>query len=83
MYAEPICEPIAVEALHRGGRVFPQAFVWKLRTYPIETVNGQWTDRDGSRKRFHFRVQAAGNTFYIYLRTEDMVWMLDQVILDG
>jgi len=83
MQLEPIQEPIAVQATHTSGRIAPDLFIWRSRTYPVETVNGQWEDRDGIHRRFHFSVQAAGNTFYIYLRTEDMVWILDQVILDG
>jgi hypothetical protein len=83
MQIEPIDEPVAVQATHHTGRVSPELFVWRGRSYPVETVNGQWEDRDGLYRRFHFSVQASGTTFYLYLRTEDMVWMLDQVILDG
>jgi len=83
VYAEPIQEPIVVYATHQDGRVFPQSFVWQLRTFPVDAINGQWEDRDGGFKRFHFSIQSADETYYLYLRTEDMVWILDQVILDG
>ena len=58
MQIEPIDEPVAVQATHHTGRVSPERFVWRGRIYPVETVNGQWEDRDGLYRRFHFSVQA-------------------------
>jgi hypothetical protein len=83
VHVESIQEPVSVQAMHQGGQVFPHSFHWQHRDYRIDAINGQWEDREGGYKRFHFSVQSAGETYCLHLRTEDMVWILDQVILDG
>ncbi len=83
MIVEDLMEPISVRADFTGGALRPRLFERAGKTHKIESVNGTWIDRDGARPRYHFSIQSGGDTYFLVLRTEDMTWWLEKVILDG
>ena len=83
MLIEEIDEPIDVIALFHGGKLRPIRFQWNGRTYPVKAVHSSWEDREGIHRRCFFSLAAAGSTYHIHLRTQDLLWVLDRVVLDG
>lgn len=81
MQVEDIDEAVSVRADFTRGEITPRAFSRAGRTYMVGAVNGRWLDREGGMPRHYFSVQVGGETYFISLRTEDMVWRLEQVIL--
>ncbi|KKN89401.1 hypothetical protein LCGC14_0239080 [marine sediment metagenome] len=83
MKIEEISEPIRVLADCTGGKVTPVRFRWGPRTYVIDAVNGQWTDRSGDTYALHYSVQVGDETYYIHFAAGDVQWWLDRVVLEG
>lgn len=83
MLTEKIGEPIRVIASFSGGAARPVRFHWHNRTYQIESINGQWFDRQNNNYSFHYSVQVGQETYYIHFSSQDLQWWLDEVILDG
>jgi len=83
MIIEDLREPVRVRADFSGEGVVPRLFERRGRTYKVDAVNGHWIDREGSSPVHRFSVQAGGDTFFLSLRTVDMTWWLEKVILDG
>jgi hypothetical protein len=80
---EDLDESVSVRADFSGGEVTPRAFARAGRTYMISAVNGRWLDREGGAPRHYFSVQSGGDTYFLCLRSEDMTWRLEKVILEG
>ena len=83
MIIEDVKEPVRVRADFSGEGITPRLFERGGRTYRVESVNGRWVDRDGVRPRHCFSVQAGGDTYFLSLKTDDMTWWLEKVILEG
>ena len=83
MLTEKIGEPIRVIASFSAGAVKPVRFHWQGRTYQVESINGQWLDRQANNYSLHYSVQAGQETYYIHFSSQDVQWWLDEVILDG
>ena len=83
MLIEKIGEPIRVVAAFSGARVEPLRFRWQSRTYQIESINGQWIDRQNNSYSLHYSVQVGQETYYLHFSAQDVQWWLDEVILDG
>ncbi len=83
MQIEKMDESVSVRADFAKGEITPRAFSRAGRTYMIGAVNGRWLDREGGMPRHYFSVQSGDETYFMSLRTEDMVWRLEQVILSG
>ena len=83
MHVEDLNEPISVRAYFSGGKILPQAFRRGERVYSVTRVNAQWTDREDAHPIHYFSVQAGDETYYLSLRSGEMLWRLEKVILDG
>ena len=83
MLTEHISEPIRVIASFSAGAVKPVRFHWQGRTYQVESINGQWLDRQANNYSLHYSVQVGQETYYIHFSSQDVQWWLDEVILDG
>ena len=83
MIVEDVKEPVRVRADFSGAGITPRLFERQGRTHRIDEVNGRWVDREGAHPVHRFSVQASGDTYFLTLRTADMTWWLDKVILDG
>jgi hypothetical protein len=79
MTIEEIHEPIRVLADCHGGQVQPLRFRWASRSYPIETINGRWTDRDRDGYALHYSVQVGDETYFLHFDSVDVQWWLDKV----
>ncbi len=85
MNIERIDEPIRVLATFSNGQARPVRFRWGRRTYPIQEINGRWTDRGegdsaGVAPRLCYSVQSGDETYYLHFDTHDVQWWLEQVI---
>jgi len=80
---EDLDEPVAVRADFTGGRILPRAFKRGTRCYQVTAVNSSWTDCEGDSPRHCFSVQVGSETYFLSLRTADMSWRLEKVILEG
>jgi hypothetical protein len=78
---EELDEVVPVRADFTRGRIMPRAFSRAGRTYLVTGINSDWIDREGSSPRHCFSVQANGETDFLSLRTGDMSWKLERVIL--
>jgi len=83
MLIEKIGEPIRVVASFSGGGAKPVRFHWQGRTYQVESINGQWFDRQNNNYSLHYSVQVGQETYYIHFSSQDVQWWLDEVILDA
>ena len=83
MLIEKIGEPIRVVAAFSGGGVEPVGLRCHSRTYQIESINGQWIDRQNNSYSLHYSVQVGQETYYLHFSAQDVQWWLDEVILDG
>ena len=81
MQIEDLDEAVPVRADFTGGRIMPRAFSRGGRTYLVTGINSHWVDREGSSPRHCFSLQANGETYFISLRTADMSWKLERVVL--
>ena len=83
MRVEEIDEAVSVRADFRGGEVTPRAFRRGQKAYTVTEVNARWVDREGSAAVWRFSVQADGDTYFLALRTGEMSWRLEKVMVDG
>ena len=83
MLVEDLHDVISVRADFSGGEIVPLVFKRGGKTYTVTRVNGRWVDREGENPSYYFSVQAGGDTYYISLKTADMTWRAESVILDG
>jgi len=83
MRLEDIDEPVAVRADFRGGEITPRAFRRGRKAYTVTEVNARWVDREGAHPLWRFSVQAGGDTYFLALRTGEMTWRLEKVMVDG
>jgi len=83
MRVEDIDEAVTVRADFRGGEVTPRAFRRGQKTYTVTEVNARWVDREGASAVWRFSVQAGGDTCFLALRTGEMTWRLERVMVDG
>ena len=86
MQVERLQEPIKVRADFQGGQATP---LLVRRSNPaaaahrITSVDGRWVDRTGRYPRFGFAVTLdTGDSWRIVLRTTDMTWWLETVMVD-
>ena len=82
MRVEDINEPIQVLALCAGGTIRPLRFRWSGRTYRIEAVNGQWTDRGDGGYSLNYSVQVGDETYFIRFAGMEVQWWLDRQMLE-
>jgi hypothetical protein len=82
MRIEVLEEVIKVRADFGSGEITPLAFKRKGRIYRVDKVNTRWADREGQNVIYYFSVDCGGNTYELSLRTQDMVWRLERVVLE-
>ena len=71
-----------VRADFAGGRVVPLLVRRGARVHRVERVNAWWEEREGSEKVLWFSVSVdSGDVFRLSLRSEQMVWRLESVVL--
>jgi hypothetical protein len=83
MLIEDLNEAVAVRADFSAGEITPRAFRRGERIYKVMAVNGRWVDHEGGLPRFCFSLQAGSETYFLSLRSADMVWKLEKVVLEG
>jgi len=83
MRLEDIDEPVSVRADFRGGEITPRAFRRGRKAYTVTAVNARWVDREGAHPLWRFSVQAGGDTYFLALRTSQMIWRLERVMVEG
>ena len=83
MRVEDIDEAVSVRADFRGGDVTPRAFRRGGKSYTVTRVNARWVDREGTSPVWRFSVQAGDDTYVLALRTGEMTWRLEKVMVDG
>ena len=81
MNIEQINQPVGVLAEFTGGECKPLRFVWKRRTYEIQSVNGRWIDRHDDALTLNYSVQVGEETYYLRFLTGPVEWWLEQVIV--
>ena len=82
MRIEAINEPIKVRADFATEGITPVAFKRKGKIYRVEKVNTRWFDGAGENPVHYFSVDSGGNTYELSLKTRDMVWRLERIVLD-
>jgi len=82
MRTEVIEEVVKVRADFGSGEMTPVAFKRKGRIYCVDKVNTRWADREGQSVVYYFSVDCGGDTYELSLRTQDMVWRLERVVLE-
>ena len=82
MRIETIGEPVKVRADFSSGEITPLAFKRKGRVFRIEQVNARWVDRALEDVVHYFSVNSGGNTYELSLKSGDMVWRLERIVLD-
>ena len=83
MQVQELQEPVKVRADFQGGKIRPILFRRGERVYPIRRINTSWEDREGTHKNYYFAVSVgSGEVFHLSLRTGDMVWYLESVMMD-
>lgn len=76
-------EAVKVRADFQGGRIRPLLFRRGERVYAVRRVNTSWEDREGKHKNFFFAVSVdSGEVYQISLRTGEMVWYLESVMME-
>jgi len=82
MHIEALNEAVKVRADFHGGRVRPLLIRRGEAVYRVVRVNGTWEDREGRHRIFWYSVTAdTGDVFRICLKTAEMLWWLDSVVL--
>lgn len=82
MRIEAINEPVKVRADFSSGEMTPIAFKRKGKIYRIDKVNARWADRIQEGVIYYFSVDSGSNTYELSLKTGDMVWRLERIVLD-
>jgi len=75
-------EAVAVRADFVDGQIYPRAFKREGERLDVTSINARWVDREGDCPLHYFSVQAANDTWFIGLRTGDMVWKLVKRIVN-
>ena len=83
MRREELHEPVKVRADFSGGEVTPLAFKHNARAHKVERVNARWTSGPPGARVHSFSVEAGDETYELSLRTQDMMWFLEAVTLEG
>ena len=79
-----IGESVKVRSDIGGGRIVPLLIRRGEATYRIKQVNSSWEDREGSGKTYYFSVTTdSGDILKLSLKSEDMIWRIESVILEG
>lgn len=77
-------EAVKVRADFHGGRIRPLLIRRGDRVHVIRRINTSWEDREGKHKNFYFAVSiGSGEVYQISLRTGEMMWYLESVMMDG
>ena len=77
---ELINEPITVTATFAKNRnVHPHKFVWKNRTYTIDSVNFIHQSKEGADTLTHFAVVCGYETYKITFDSNSLAWTLDEI----
>jgi hypothetical protein len=79
-----IGESVKVRSDIGGGRIVPLMIRRGENVYRVKQVNASWEDRDGSGKTYYFSVTTQnGDILKLSLKSEDMLWRIESVILEG
>lgn len=76
-------EPIEVRVDFRGGSAVPRLFRRNGEVHKVERVHAAWKDTEGQFRIYFYSVGAAGAVYQLRWRTQDNLWYLDHVIVEG
>jgi hypothetical protein len=84
MRVEELHEPVKVRADFQGGKIRPLLFRRGEKIFSVRRVNTSWEDREGTHKNFYFAVSVGTPEVYqLCLKSGDMVWYLESVMMEG
>lgn len=70
--------PISVVAIFRNGKLLPHSFVWRDRTYLVQSVSFEHQQSQGKARVLIFSVNTKNNMYEISFNTEQMLWRLER-----
>ncbi len=84
MIYEDINEAIEVISHFSAGKLKPLRFKWKERVYKVSKINGVWVNKEGYHKKHHYSVIADNSDYFeLNFDTDDFIWKIGRVYLDG
>jgi len=76
-------EPVEVRADFRGGAAHPRLFRRKNEVYKVNRINAVWKDTEGQFRIYFYSVESGGSIYQLRWRTQDNLWFIDHVIVEG
>jgi len=76
-------EPIEVRADFKGGSVTPRLFRRQDGTHKVEKIHAVWRDTEGQFRLYFYSVECEGTVYQLRWRTQDNLWFIDHVIVEG
>ncbi len=81
---ETIDEPVEVLARFERGRMAPFRFRWNHSVFRIAKVTGNWEDREGQHRRYHFSVLTENNDYFeLFFHSGELTWILSKTSLEA
>ena len=77
---ELLNEPIAVLALFKAGKIYPQKFAWHNKEYAINRITYNWQERRGQEIFNYFSVTSGEDLYQISFNNTSFGWRLDKII---
>ena len=66
-----------------GGKVRPVWFEWHRQKHTIKETTYTWGSMTGNAHLLHFAVTDGGNLFELTWNTQNQVWTLNSIEMDG
>ncbi|MFA5038807.1 MAG: hypothetical protein WC732_03915 [Candidatus Omnitrophota bacterium] len=67
---------ISVTCLMERGKITPQSFFWKNRTFSIQKIHFTWAKKQGREDLVFYSVLTAAGTYELALRKNSFLWHL-------
>jgi hypothetical protein len=73
-------EIIEVVALFKGGKIYPQAFIWNNKEYRIKHITYNWQERRGGGIISYFSAACGEGLYQISFNNTSLGWRINKII---
>lgn len=73
-----INDPIQTLVHFKSGKLIPLKFLWKNRSYKIDSLTTVYSSRDGGVDHVHYGALSGGNLYELVYTPHDYSWVISQ-----